>query len=155
MNKLFILFSSFVILHLASGITLACSCEPVIVGTTQKQLIDTAFAEAQAVFSARVLKIKHRKSTDRNPNPPVQITFKVLESWKGVKTEKIVVATDDNRYGGCGSEFEVGKSYLVYAYYWQSDKLETDQCTRTNELLDAERDLKLLGKSNAPKKAKT
>jgi hypothetical protein len=54
--------------------------------------------------------------------------------------------------GICGYEFKVGESYLVYAH--GSDRLNTDICTRTEKLVDAGKDLKVLGKAKALKSRK-
>jgi len=155
MKKFLFLLFSFVLLHFVSSVSFACSCAPPRIGETEIERIKVAHQKAKAIFSGKVLKVKVRKSSDTNPFPSVQVTFKVLETWKGVETEKVIIATEDNRYGGCGSEFKVGKTYLVYAYTSESGGLETNQCTRTNELPEEERDLKVLGKGNGPTKAKT
>jgi len=157
MRKFLLLLFCLALFYCAPSEALACSCAPDILrtGETEDQRIDAARREAQAVFSGTVLKIKIRKPSQGDRNPPVEVTFKVLSVWKGIKTEKAIVLTENDFSGGCCKNFEVGKSYLVYAYDWNDiGGLGTNQCTRTKEMSDAERDLRVLGEGKAPKRAK-
>ena len=137
-------------MHLFSNTVFACSCEKVGVGTTETQLIEAAYEKAEAVFYGKVLKIRKSKLFNK-----LQVTFKILETWKGTTTERIIVTTEGLGFGVCPYDFDVGKTYLVYAYTWESKVLQTSHCTRTKELSEAERDLRVLGKGNAPKKFRT
>ena len=148
MRKFLILFSSFLFLQLASNVAFACSCSPSLFGETETQRIEAAYEKAQAVFSGKVLKIKKSKSFNE-----LQVTFRVSETWKGATTERIVVTTESLCCSGCPYNFNVGKTYLVYAYTWEGSALGTNQCTRTKKMSEAERDLKVLGKGKAPQKA--
>jgi hypothetical protein len=103
--------------------------------------------KAKAVFSGEVVEVIE--------NPQVfyiEVRFKVENSWKHVRTDQLVIRT--GRGGGdCGYRFEVGERYLVYAYGSDVPAFETNICQRTKRLIDAQEDLKLLGKSRVIKQS--
>ncbi len=70
---------------------------------------------------------------------PVAANFQVADSWKGVTTMTVVIRTAVSG-ASCGYTFEAGKQYVVYAYHF-SGVLETNMCTRTNEVALAAADL--------------
>jgi len=69
-------------------------------------------------------------------------TFRVEQAWKGPSLSEIVVTTGDGG-GDCGTPFELGKRYLVYAYDY-AGFYYTGMCTRTTLLQYAKPDLDVL-----------
>ena len=67
----------------------------------------------------------------------------VEKLWKGENVPEYRVHPG---YGTCSAGFDVGKTYLVYAYWDdEKDRLATDVCTRTRPALYTD-DMKKLGK---------
>ena len=118
-----------------------------------------ALTHATAVFSARVDTIARDDSI-----PPLdtawsvaqqnawfgrlfeqrQVRLTVLRVWKGKVSETITVVTGG---GGadCSYEFEIGATYLVYAYPSRRGGLSATSCSRTRLLGQAEEDMRELG----------
>lgn len=97
---------------------------------------------ANAVFRGRVLSIEGSGFARR------RVRFEVLASWKGPVDRELTVETGSG-YGDCGFNFESDREYVVYAYpprdaKQPTDALETNDCTRTNQIEDADDDLKYL-----------
>ncbi len=65
------------------------------------------------------------------------VTLTVSSAWKGISTTEVHVTTSSDE-ASCGYNFELGKEYLVYTL---QDKMETNICTRTSLLSDADEDL--------------
>lgn len=71
-----------------------------------------------ATFTGTVDRIERERNPDR-----YKVTFKILNSWKGVKNDKASVYTDVSdgitalRKGDftCGYTFQEGSSYLIYS----------------------------------------
>jgi hypothetical protein len=138
----------------------ACSCGPQT-GTPEDWL-----AEASAVFSGTVNAINpasrvcegdpanpancyYAPSTSQYP-PVVEVLVDVDKSWKGAGSQAVVYT--NNIGATCGYPFEIGTSYLVYAYsYGYSDaSLQTSICTPTKLLSDANEDLSALNNLSLP-----
>jgi hypothetical protein len=70
-----------------------------------------------------------------------RFTFTLKSSWKGVTTRTVDVTI----FGveGCGSRFDVGQEFLVYAYGESSDFV-TGMCSRTAPISAAAADLRYL-----------
>ena len=83
----------------------------------------TAFDKATTVFTGKVTEIVRRADTQ-------VVWFEIDWLWKGIiEIEKGVnTPTHD-----CGWDFQLGSSYLVYAYEHEGQLL-TDICTRTVEV---------------------
>jgi hypothetical protein len=92
---------------------------------------------AVAVFSGKVIEISSSGNYDRNT-----VTFDVDKTWKG-NNDPIIVVSADPDYSSCGNSFDLGESWLVYAY--GKSKLSTSVCSRTTRLEYAQEDLKALG----------
>ncbi|MBU0647886.1 hypothetical protein KJ855_01785 [Patescibacteria group bacterium] len=106
------------------------------------QTVYQAKEEATAVFYGTVLDITEKWFGDDN-----EVMFEVGRVWKGeiYKYQTIYTAPDA---GMCGSHFEVGQDYVVFAY---GDKqYKTSKCGRTKLYDDAMADLLLLGKGGDP-----
>ncbi len=121
----------------------ACSC--MHMGSYKKpdqKLIDQTRKGSSTVFSGEVVKIIASKAPKNSPKVELTVYFKVLESWKGVTTENIVVST--SKFSNfCGFPFEVKQKYLVYTD--GNKKLSTDLCSRTTDLENAAKDIEFLG----------
>src|SRR5689334_3906442 len=86
--------------------------------------------DGDVVFSGKVLSITHKQV---NSNFVVDVVlFSVMHIWRGTSQSRLVVYAGaesgrDCGRGYCGYTFEVGKSYLVFAYS-QSAQLTTNGC---------------------------
>ncbi len=138
------LFIMGICLFAGSRAALACTCELPQPGKTLSQQVAEARVKSKAVFSGVVLEVIE--------NPQlfyVEVKFRVQSSWKLVNTDAITIRTGRGR-GDCGYRFEIGESYLVYAYGPDESHLETNICQRTTRQADAVEELGLLGKGNTP-----
>lgn len=141
-----VLFFTFMIMPIPAS---ACSCAPPPDAMTAKDM-------SSAVFTGKVVQvIEHTHQFrwlplwDEPDQGGFDVIFEVQSTWKGMnKTEALV--TTDSLAGGCGIPFQEGKEYLVYAAYWEHHELETNKCTRTALLTDAEEDLQALGAGRIP-----
>jgi hypothetical protein len=77
----------------------------------------------------------------------VLVRFRVESVWKGKAFQEVTIFTGQGG-GDCGYRFEVGESYLVYAY-GSNENLSTNICQRTAPR-SADGDMKLLGKGKIP-----
>jgi hypothetical protein len=127
-----------VTMALASIEALACTCSLPWSERTLKQQVQKARKDSRAVFSGSVLKIDEAGYM-------LKVTLKVDKAWKGMLPTELVLLT--GRGGGdCGYRFEVGDSYLVYAYGENVNHLGTNICQRTVPLSSGGDDLKILGR---------
>lgn len=118
------------------GRAAACSC--VQVSPTH------ALEEHDAVFEGRVVAV----DAPSDPSGRRVATFEVVQQWKGVERERVVVSTA--AAGSlCGVGFEEGTSWLVYADR-TGGELSTGLCSRTRRIEDAEEDLAALGAGVVP-----
>lgn len=106
---------------------LACSCAGTISAKVE-------LAKKHAVFAGQVTKI------EKLDGGLLSVTLDVATVWKGVATKEVVVQTMGDEEA-CGFHFELGKSYLVYAYLTGDEgakdrRLATNRCTRTRLLDD-------------------
>lgn len=137
---------TFMALTQAEG--LACTCRLPSPELTLRQQVINARNESRAVFSGKVLEI-----TENNQTYSIAVRLKVERAWKGSLPAEIIIIT--GRGGGdCGSHFDLGESYLVYAYGSNESNLSTNICRRTAKLLNAADDVKILGKGKAVHKGK-
>src|SRR5688500_11946069 len=118
----------------------ACTCGVPNPNQSLKRQVRAALSESRAVFSGRVLEV-----ADDPQTLSVMVRLRVERSWKGVTRGEVRLVT--GRGGGdCGYRFEVGESYLVYAYGPRASELSTNICQRTAKLSEAAKDLQVLGK---------
>ena len=117
----------------------ACSCELPQANSTLKRQVRTAYKSSLAVFVGRVIDVVSLSETHS-----VIVKMRVDRSWKGNLQNEVTLATGQGG-GDCGYKFEVGQSYLVYAYGPDVTRLSTNICQRTAALTDAAADIKLLG----------
>jgi len=113
---------------LSIGSAFGCACVPL--GTPQEEL-----AKSDAVFLGKVTKV------DTFQEQVAGATFDVKKNWKGISSDTVWVSTLPAT--DCNYEFELNKSYVVYAY--GKDSLSVSACTRTSLLTYASEDLAALG----------
>ena len=108
---------------------IACSCKPLLPPSE-------AIEKADAVFTGEAVEIRLIKEWDSYGDeihftPSLYTRFEILGVWKGVDRQSVWIRTNPS-IASCGSVFEVGRSYLVYAYWSEEhDVLSTGLCTRT------------------------
>lgn len=123
----------------------ACSCVP-------QGPVKEALAQADAVFAGKVTEIVKPKPNAQgiiSSADPVQVTFDVSTSWKGVTTKQVTIKTALDS-ASCGFAFEAGKEYLVYSNKDETNVLKTSICSRTQALTVASEDLASLGAGKSP-----
>jgi hypothetical protein len=130
--------------HSSFGGESVCSClSKVPSGASVSRRVKHERKNSKAVFSGQVLEIVERNTNDSHENV---VTFRVIESWKRVKTNTVKIVTPRPTPASCGYDFKVGKSYLVYVQRVDGEGLWTDICSRTMELAKAVGDMQVLGK---------
>jgi hypothetical protein len=122
------------------------------------------FAQVDMVFKAKVVDIEHSSwflkriwlglwmilrdgdIDDRRycRDYGKRVDFEITEAWKGVQSRGLTLRTGRGS-GDCGYEFEVGKTYLVYAYSGNDDTCNVSLCSRTGEIDEVTEDLAFLG----------
>ncbi len=117
---------------------------------------------ATAVFSGKVIAEEYRPVVPPTAETPegsevLVITIMVDRWWKGDgKAEAEMYTSITKLPNGLRQmyaedfHFEIGKSYLVYAY-GQPDRLNTDVCKLTRKIEDAADQLREIGEGEAPK----
>jgi hypothetical protein len=140
----FCLFSVLAFLLLTKGEVSACSCLAPGEETVMQQ-VSRAKNDALVVFTGKVLEIVKKPGSSS-----VVVKFRAEKSWKGNVSRRINISTGENS-ALCGFNFEVGKSYLIYAQGTNATDLQTNICTRTAGLTNAKADLKVLGRGRIPK----
>ena len=119
---------------------LACSCGP---SPDPK----VALEGATAVFAGKVIAIEEE---EHEQDVKLQIKIDVSKCWKGVTSTTVIVTTRHST-AACGYPFEISKEYLVYAQSVKGQEyLQTNFCSRTQELADAKEDLAELGEGSTP-----
>jgi hypothetical protein len=120
----------------------ACSCDLPLLNRTLKQQVKKAQKQSQAVFVGNVIQVLQRPEAFG-----VSVKFRVERVWKGKRSQEVTIFTGQGG-GDCGYRFEVGESYLVYAY-GSNESLSTNICQRTAPRSEGG-DMKLLGKGKTP-----
>lgn len=127
----------------------ACSCAG---GESPEQ----AFQRADAVFTGEMVRGGIEDPDPEDGTMIGGIQFRVIDAWKGVPGESVVLYGQEAAYYGkleegemavassCAYVFGEGESYLVYASRYD-DGLQTGICDRTMPLAEAGRDLDVLG----------
>lgn len=110
----------------------ACTCADVF-EPNQEKLDADALAESAAVFRGRALGPAAPSPLDSllgllpgQRDERRRFAFQVREVWKGDVPPRVVVTTGLGN-GGCGTEFETGVEYVVFA---RGDDLYTSICSR-------------------------
>ena len=115
----------------------ACSC--IQVSPTR------SLEEHDAVFEGRVVEIER---PDDPATGRVRVTMAVVQHWKGIESERVVVTTAGME-SMCGVSFAPDTSWLVYADL-EGDGFTTGLCSRTRRIEEAEEDLAELGAGVVP-----
>lgn len=119
-----------------TGTAFACSCAP---APSPQELLA---AEDVVLFAGRTILVFPTSLINENA------VFLVDKSWKGVD-EKIVVVSTASQGTMCGSNFEVGHEYLVYAGEYNGG-LVSGSCGRTQPLSHADADIQRLEENIKP-----
>lgn len=98
-----------------------------------------AFVEADAVFMGKVESVEFIENGNRR-----LVKISLVKIWKGDRSVVSEIYTGANS-AMCGYEFQVGETYVIYAYKGENGGLHTNICTRTAPLRSAAEDLKYLG----------
>jgi hypothetical protein len=113
-----------------------------------------ALNEAGAVFSGRVVQVGEDVKWNALKGEVYEwrnaARISVEQSWKGISQTEVIVMTSS---GGCGFEFNVGESYIVYAY--KDDRTgdtewHTSLCSKTSQLSSAADTVQKLGEGKKP-----
>lgn len=142
------IYISFVLamfLFAAAEKSFACSC--VVTPEPLKKQIENSYSGADAVFSGEVVEIRESPTEQYS----FIVKFKVAKSWKGESGREITINTAKDS-AICGYNFEIGKTYLVYAF-GKNENLLTTNCSRT-ALLGKKSDVKYLDKLKRQTKIK-
>jgi hypothetical protein len=143
---------------LAPPSVLACDCK-------KTPDASAALKEAHAVFSGRFIAAEYRpdifngfrrtmkvREGTKTEYEVLVLKFEIERMWKGSPDKELILITETTRdatggewHSDCEYEFREGERYLVYAYHLEGG-LETNTCTRTKPLAQAEEDLKVLAK---------
>lgn len=128
----------------------ACTCADAF-ESSQEKLDADARAESTAVFRGRALGPAAPPPLDSllgllpgQRDERRRFAFEVREVWKGDVPPRVVVTTGPGG-GGCGTEFETGVEYVVFA---RGDDLYTSICSRNFEV--GRRHMAWLGPSRLP-----
>jgi hypothetical protein len=117
-------------LLLMSSSAQACSC-------VQPGPPAAEFEQFDAVFTGVVTAFTQPSDFDR------KATLSLMKVWKGDFNRLDKIYTGPNS-AACGYEFQVGKSYVIYAWETDAGHFRTNICTRTARIQDAEEDLAYL-----------
>ena len=110
-----------VALSLFIGNAFACSCSEW--GTPREMLSDAKVAFVGMVASAR--------AAEMSPDSGELLTltnFRVTQSFKPRGLRKAQTRSEVGDGGNCGTQFQVGQSYLVFGYAHEG-KVYTDDCS--------------------------
>ncbi|HSH04534.1 MAG TPA: hypothetical protein VLL52_18635 [Anaerolineae bacterium] len=117
----------------------ACSC-------VEGETVTDAVNRAHLVFAGEVT--DEQTLSTLFSSTDTAYAFNVQEVWKGEASRNLVIQTAKDS-AACGYNFNVGNTYLVYAYEYEG-QLQTNLCSRTTELSSATEDLNILGSGNPP-----
>ena len=140
----FYLFGIFAFTLFSNNEVFACSCLPFDDESVTQQ-VNRAKKDASVVFSGKVLEVVRKPGSSS-----IVVKFRAEKAWKGNVSKRISLSTGADS-ALCGFNFEVGKSYLIYAQGTDANNLQTNICTRTAGLTNAKADLKALGRGRIPK----
>ena len=131
----------------------SCSCAP------PREEVETdikvSVGRADLVFlgeAEKVVRIATPKEVIKKEGYDPEIdetTFRVVKSWKGVSSDRIV-SRISTVCCLCGFQFEVGKTYLVYASIRDDGTISSSICNRTlaltSEQIGQSIDIKVLNR---------
>jgi hypothetical protein len=118
----------------------ACSCD--MPGTPREE-----YEASAMVFEGRFV---DNMGDEEQGNLP--FNFEVARVWKGPLAPMLTVYTGQGG-GDCGYAFEPGRTYLVYASYWEHGAVFTTSiCSRTRPIEEAAADTAAHGAPRAPRR---
>lgn len=141
-----LVFSSLILITcfaLSSSVALSCQCKREASKTATEALKNYG-----GVFSGKVLKIKGPKTRKRGNRVEflgqfIEVTFRVMTSWKTVESEEVTILTP---FSDCSYPFEVGEEYLVWAdRVDKEERLVCGFCSRTAKLANSASEVADLG----------
>ena len=94
--------------------TFACSC----IGTNESlsKKVKKAFNQSDLIINGKVVEILVvNKAKMKSSADPIIYKFEITKVIKGIIKKKIVDIASETMEMSCGYNFELGKSYLVYA----------------------------------------
>jgi hypothetical protein len=116
----------------------ACSC--IMPGTPREE-----YEASAMVFEGRFV---DNMGDEEQGNLP--FNFEVARVWKGPLAPMLTVYTGQGG-GDCGYAFEPGRTYLVYASYWEHEGVFTTSiCSRTRPIEEAAADIAAHGAPRQP-----
>jgi hypothetical protein len=131
------------------GVVSASQCKPA--GPLSEEL-----KKSLAVFTGTVIEITKPRPDEYIENGRViyedklyvYVKFEVKESWKGIgKGQRMITVEAEREWYGCGKDFMVGSTYLVYARGaggGRTQRFWIDCCTRTSRIEEAKEDIQKL-----------
>ena len=119
----------------------ACSCkrQP----ANDETAVAESFGHAAIVFLGRVESMRKLPSDPVSADDYEETEFYVLRSWKGEKVSRVYTRIN-LVCCVCGRSFEVGATYLVYAYERDDGYYRTSRCSRTAKADSAADDMAML-----------
>jgi len=134
------------------GATTVCWCVSGV-GSIEAQ-VSHAKQYSDAVFAGSVIRVDSTSApyvtgTRGNRSLYRRATMVLRRQWKGALPDTVEVWTPRNG-AMCGYEFEMGKSYLVFARLGETGRLHTGLCTLTQSLGRAARYVLALGEPVVP-----
>ena len=119
--KHFLAFLFGVVLCVASSTAQACTC--------LEATLSDRWRNADIIFSGTVESIStiRKYMKDNITDTPIEVFLNVSEVFKGKiksKNKGFVLHTSQQKYNCAGHPFEVGQSYLVFAYLRRAETFE-------------------------------
>jgi len=108
-------------LVLFAGNALACSCAD---WGTAREMLRTA----DAAFLGNLAAARVGETSPDSGEPLMVTTFPTIKAFKPLNARKFVVRSEKGDGGNCGTDFQRGIVYLVFAYKHEG-KLYTDACS--------------------------
>ena len=122
--------------------TNAIGCTCISKKETLKNKVTKEFVKSDIIFTGNVVAITdlNKHPTKSSSGDPIQYTFEIIEHLKGVDTKREIQVISARFGSSCGYEFQIGKTYMVYAiksdHYSKSTGNEHDYstsiCSRNN-----------------------
>lgn len=95
------IIASILILFLAYNAVSACNCS-----MPNEEKKKDAVKTSSAIFLGKVISMTPAENSE------IDVKFQVLESWKGVETNEIIIKTSSSM---CGAKFNVGETKMIYS----------------------------------------
>ncbi len=153
---------NFLFLLLLFPITNSFACSCIVEDESLSKKVEREFTQSDLIISGKVIDINTGNVENNKPfASPIIYKFEILKKFKGNLEKEVVEIISESSSSMCGYNFEVGKSYLVYAInttYYSSvtnKKFDfvTSLCNR-NQILKAvkKKEMRKLKKINRKEK---